>query len=104
MALYPPWPVSDDTGSFWETFRKLDDSQETFDVVCALVARVASAAGDIPKLPDMDLRMLKSRRYHWDERIYRPLRLFFAFGVDDITAVLLAVDEENDLAYPRGSA
>jgi hypothetical protein len=98
LPLFPPWPLSAGE-SFYATYAHLnDDSQETFDVTCALIARVHTAAGDIPRLPDMDLRMVKSRRYHWEERIYRPLRLYFAFEVDGFTAALLVVEEDDELA------
>jgi len=98
FPVFPPWPVSA-YASFLGTFELIDDeSQETMDITCALIARIASAAGDIPRLPDMDLRMVKSRRYHWEHRIYRPLRLYFAFETDGFTAALLAIDEDDELA------
>jgi hypothetical protein len=92
----PPWPVSD-TGSFWRTFLALDDSQETFDILCALVARVVRSAGNTKPVAGTDLRMLKSRRYHFDDRVYLPLRLFFAFETDEITAALLIVEDDDEL-------
>jgi len=98
LPLFPPWPLSA-RASLFQTYELLDDdSQETFDVTCALIARVASAAGDIPEIPEVGLRVVKSNRYHWEERIYRPLNLFFAFEADGFTAALLVIEENDELA------
>jgi len=97
LPVFPPWPLSA-SKSFFDAYRLLeDDSRETFDIACALIARVHSAAGDIPPLPGTALRMVKSRRYHWEERIYRPLRLYFAFEADGFTAALLILEEDDEL-------
>jgi hypothetical protein len=99
-----PWPLSA-SPSFFSSYALLsDDSQETFDVACALIARVAYAAGDIPPLPDMALRMVKSHRYLDGKRIYRGLRLYFALETDGRTAALLIIEEDDELANEIATA
>ena len=75
----------------------LDDSQETFDVLCALTCRAARAAADIPMLDGMDVRMTKSRRHVWNGRAYLPIRLFFFFDEELGVVQLLVVEEEDEL-------
>jgi len=93
------WPIVD-TIFFWRTFQELDDSQETFDVLSALVYRVSRAAADIPRIPGMSLRMLKSRRHQWDGRLFRPVRLWFAFDEPVESVLLTVVEEEDELDAP----
>lgn len=93
------WPLND-TRFFWLTFQALDDSQETVDVVSALVYRVAHAAADIPQIEGIALRMLKSRRHEWQGRSYLPIRLYFAFDEPEDSVLLMIVEEDDELAVP----
>lgn len=96
------WPLND-TSFFWKTFQLLDDSQETMDVVSALAYRVSRAAADVPVIKGTALRMLKSRRHVMNEKVYRPIRLYFAFDEPVQSVLLVIVEEEDELeGTPKG--
>jgi len=96
------WPLVD-TQPFWRTFQVLDDSQETFDVLTALVYRLSRSAGDVPPLPRMAMRMIKSRRHQVGDRTYLPIRLYFSFD-ERVESVLLLIIEEDDELESGSSA
>ena len=103
METQTLWPLVD-TIFFWRTFQVLDDSQETFDVLSALAYRVSRAAADTPRVPNTSLRMLKSRRHVWEGRLFRPIRLWFAFDEKVQSVLLTFVEEEDELDAPAREA